>query len=124
MEYHEILAIARKLRYCQTPSEKLLWQYLRKRKLKGRKFLRQHAIIYESRRNSHFFYIADFYCSKEKLVIELDGPIHLQQKEKDMKRDLILSSRGLKIIRIKNEELTDIEKVLKKITSAINFIFF
>ena len=105
MKYYEIKKIARRLRSQQTPAEKTLWNYIRERKLMGRKFLRQHPIIYESKRNNHFFYIPDFYCMKEKLVIELDGPVHDYQKERDFRRDQILRSQNLKVLRIKNEEL-------------------
>jgi very-short-patch-repair endonuclease len=61
------------------------------------------------------FYIPDFYCASEKLTIELDGKVHLYRKEKDAFRDNILNSFGLKVLRIKNEELATIEMVLKKI---------
>ena len=117
MKYHEIKRIARELRKHQTPAEKLLWSYLCNKQLKGRKFLRQHPIIYESKRSEHFFYIPDFYCKKEMLIIELDGPVHDHQKERDRKRDLILYSRNLKVLRIKNEELADIETVLNKVSN-------
>jgi len=115
MRYHRIKKIARKLRNNPTPAESLLWSYLSNRKLEGRKFLRQHPIIYDSVNNEHFFYIPDFYCRSEMLIIELDGPIHESQKERDNKRDLILQNRNLKVLRIRNEELVNIESVLMKI---------
>ena len=115
MKYHEIKKIARDLRKQQTPAEKLLWSFLCNKKLEGRRFLRQHPVIYFSSGNEHFFYIPDFYCRKEMLVVELDGPVHNHQKERDKKRDLILQSKSLKVLRINNEELMDIEKVLNKI---------
>ena len=87
MRYYEIKKIASKLRRNQTPSEKLLWSYLRNRQLNGREFNRQHPIIYESNKNEHFFFIPDFYCDKEKLIIEVDGEIHMNQIEKDNRRD-------------------------------------
>lgn len=116
MKYHEIKKTARRLRRNQTPAEKTLWAFIKDRQLEGRRFLRQHAIIYGSRGSEHFFYIPDFYCRKERLIIELDGPVHNNQKERDRKRDLILQSQNLKVLRFKNEELTDIETVLDKIT--------
>jgi very-short-patch-repair endonuclease len=116
MKYYEIKQIASTLRKQQTPSERLLWSYLKKRQLKGRKFLRQHPIKYESVNNEHFFFIPDFYCSQEKLIIELDGAVHINQKEKDQRRELILKSINLKVLRINNEELIDIDAVLKKIS--------
>ena len=50
------------------------------------------------------------------LVIELDGPIHEEQKEYDAMRDTELRRRDYKIIRYKNDEvLFDRERVLKEI---------
>ena len=117
MKYNEIKELARKLRKNPTPAEKRLWEEIHYRKLNGRKFLRQHPIIFESKNKELFFYIPDFYCAEEKLVIELDGPIHLIQKDRDIHRDTILREKGLRILRIKNDELRDIEKVLVKIKS-------
>jgi very-short-patch-repair endonuclease len=76
--------------------------------------------LYEINRfnNDFFFFIPDFYCASEKLVIELDGPIHNFQKERDYKRDEILRSKGLKVLRINNNELKNIEFIKLKIISA------
>ena len=102
MKYHAIKKIARRLRTQSTPAEKTLWFYILNRKLRGRKFLRQHPIIYESNRNNHFCYIPDFYCREESLILELDGSIHAHQKEIYARRDLILQNKNLKVLRIKN----------------------
>jgi len=115
MQYQEIKAISRKYRKNPTPTEYLLWQRIRKRQLKRRKFLRQYPIIYESNKNEHFFYIPDFYCASEKLIVEVDGSIHDIQKERDMKRDEILTQKGYRILRIRTEEMKNIEKVLNNI---------
>ena len=120
MKYPEIKAFASKLRNNPTPAEKTLWQYIRNKQLEGRKFLRQHPIIYQRAGNDFEFYIPDFYCSKEKLVIELDGKIHLKNRERDQFRDSILKSKGLKVLRIKNEELNNIDAVLTKIKNSFN----
>jgi len=117
MKYSEIKEFKQKLRKEATPSEQLLWQHIRRRQLKGRKFLRQHAIVYDSNEEEHFFFIPDFYCKDEQLVIELDGKIHDFQKAKDKNREEILKSMDITILRIKNEELSDIQKVLTKIIS-------
>ena len=117
MRYPEIKKIASKLRKNQTDAEKKLWSYLRYRQHSGKKYLRQHPIIYERRGNELFFYIPDFYCAEEKLAIELDGKIHDYQKERDLHRDLILEAKEIRVLRIKNEELTDIQKVLNKIST-------
>ena len=51
------------------------------------------------------YFIADFYCAEKKLIIELDGKIHDEQKEYDENRDRILKEMKLKVIRFKNHEL-------------------
>lgn len=115
MLYEQIKQATRRLRWNATPSEKKLWKYLRKKQLNGRKFLRQHAIIYDSAGDEHFYYVPDFFCSKENLAVELDGKIHEFNKNRDERRDEILIEMGIKIIRFKNEEVGEIEEVLKKI---------
>jgi very-short-patch-repair endonuclease len=115
MKYEQIKEITRRLRHNATPEEVKLWRYLRKRQIEGRKFLRQHAIIYESIGNEHFFYVPDFFCYKENLALELDGKIHYYRKEEDNRRDEILKELGIKVLRIKNDELIDIDEVLVKI---------
>lgn len=115
MKYSEIKEIADRLRRNQTPAEKILWERIRKQQIKGRKFLRQHVIVYESVNNEHFFFIPDFYCAREKLIIELDGKIHDYQIDRDKNRDEILQSKGLRILRIRNEDLQNIDSVLEKI---------
>ena len=119
-ERKTITQLARDLRKNQTDSEKILWQNLRARKLNGLKFNRQFPIVYGRNFDgtSHFF-IADFYCHEKKLVIELDGKIHDFQKEYDKERDSILNKLGLNVIRIKNEELENISKVLEKIRNQL-----
>lgn len=74
---------------------------------------RQHPIPY---------FIADFYCHKAKLIIEVDGGYHNipEQYSYDKKRDNELVDLGLKVIRFKNEEvLFDIENTLKVIEKEI-----
>jgi len=102
---------ARENRKNQTDAEEILWQAIRNQKL-GHKFRRQHAIGK---------YIVDFVCIKQKLVIELDGPIHDQQKEYDQSRTKELTALGYTEIRFKNEELeTNLQGVLSNITNALN----
>jgi len=61
-------------------------------------------------------FIVDFYCHAAKLVIEVDGKIHEQQAEYDVERDKVLSTRGLRLLRIKNEEVRQkLDQVLKLI---------
>ncbi len=101
--------IRRRLRKDSTPSEDILWQEVRNGKLNGLKFKRQHSIGN---------YIVDFYCATARLVIEVDGEIHLayDQQEKDKLRDENLIDMGFKIIRFTNDEIVfNIDSVIKKI---------
>ncbi|MEW5858090.1 MAG: endonuclease domain-containing protein [Cyanobacteriota bacterium] len=101
---------AKELRKQMTEEEKILWQYLRANRLNGFHFRRQQIID---------GFIADFYCHAVKLVIEVDGEIHQQQAEYDAERDKVLSMRGLRLLRIKNEEVRrNIDNVLLDIYTA------
>jgi very-short-patch-repair endonuclease len=110
----EIKEVLRYLRKNQTPSENILWQVLRNRKLDGIKFVRQFPIIFEYQGRKRFF-VADFYCHEAKLVIELDGEIHEKQVAYDENRTFVINQLGIKVLRIKNEELKDITQVKTKI---------
>src|SRR5689334_6836004 len=87
----ELFQRARKLRNQGTLAEEVLWGYLKSRPL-GYKFRRQHP---------YSVYILDFYCHKQKLVIEVDGSIHdlKEVKENDQQRQMILEANGLKVMR-------------------------
>jgi len=110
--------LCRELRKAETHEEKILWERIRNRKFFGKKFNRQYPIFYDQL-GKETFYIADFFCFECKLVIELDGKIHLKRKGADNIKDDNLVSKGFKVIRIKNEELKDIEGVLEKISKYI-----
>jgi len=98
---------SRELRREMTPAEKVLWQALRGNKLDGIHFRRQQIIA---------GYIVDFYCHQAGLVVEVDGPIHLQQKEYDGDRDHILAELGLRVMHVTNQEvLEDLPAVINKI---------
>ena len=101
---------AKELRRNMTPEEKIIWQHLRANRLQGYHFRRQQIID---------GFLIDFYCHATALVIEIDGKIHDNQIEYDTERDKVLSARGLRLLRIKNEEIRDnIDKVLKRILQA------
>ncbi len=101
---------AKELRSKMTQEEKILWQHLRANRLNGFHFRRQQVID---------GFIADFYCHAVRLVIEVDGEIHQQQAEYDAERDKVLSARGLRLLRIKNEEVRqNLDSVLVRISKA------
>jgi len=115
-----ITQLCRELRQNMTPAERLLWKHLRNRQFNGYKFLRQHPFVYAVSPGKKYYFIADFYCAEKNLVIELDGPYHEHQKQKDYARDLILETMKIRTMRIKNEELSDINNTLNNILYALN----
>ena len=110
------ISFARELRKKQTPAELKVWGELRNRYLLGFKFLRQHPMVVNSYNGKTGFYIADFYCSEKKLVVEIDGLIHTFQIDYDKARDEIMSELGLIVLRITNDEIEkNVYEVLNKI---------
>jgi len=71
--------------------EVLLWQQLRRRKLNGLSFRRQHPIGP---------YILDFYCAIARLAVEIDGLGHEGRVAYDTRRDSWLADRGIRVLRI------------------------
>ena len=104
-----------------TSEENLLWKNLRGRKFHGFKFLRQHPIVYETINGKPLYFIPDFYCAEKRLIIEIDGRIHDFQKDYDERREEILKNMEMKILRFKNEEFSDISKVLNKIEYFLKY---
>jgi len=78
-----------------TEAEKVMWEYLRNKKT-GYKIRRQHIID---------DFITDFVCLIKNVVIEIDGKIHLQQKEYDELRTARLNELGYEVLRFTNEEV-------------------
>ena len=69
-------------------------------------YLRSYPVRF-SRQKVLGMYIADFYCAEAKLIIELDGSQHYEDKNriKDAERTSFLQSYGLQVIRIPNNEV-------------------
>ncbi|MBK6345708.1 MAG: endonuclease domain-containing protein [Bacteroidales bacterium] len=78
-----------------TESEKIMWELLRNKKT-GHKIRRQHIIDN---------FITDFVCILKRVVIEIDGKIHLKQHEYDELRTRHLNDLGFEVIRFTNEEV-------------------
>ncbi len=80
--------------------------------MKGYQFMRQKPIGN---------YIVDFFCSKLKLVIEIDGKIHERQKDYDEMRTFIMNTIGIKVIRFQNEEVeNNCESVISKLKKELS----
>ena len=101
------------LRKNLTDAEALLWARLRRKQLDNVQFYRQKPILN---------YILDFYAPSIKLVIEIDGGQHYEEKgiAYDKKRDEELAQLNLKTLRFSNLEiLNSIEDVLMIIFNEI-----
>ena len=109
-----LFRMADRMRKNPTKAEKILWKNLKKFRSEGYVFTRQYPID---------FYIADFYCHKLKLIIEVDGEIHEneQTEEYDESRTGELERFGIKIIRFTNNEvINNQEFVIKEIRKHLN----
>ncbi len=103
-------AVAREFRKNSTFTEGKLWQAIQKKQLDGREFRRQVAIG---------AFVVDFYCSSERLAIEVDGSIHDEQQEADRIRQELIESLGIRFVRLSNDEVEyRLESSLKKIRRA------
>jgi cyclase len=108
----EIFQIAERLRRDMTDTEKIIWDRVCKNQL-GVRIRRQHPV---------WKFIADFYCHEVKLVIEIDGGIHLLSENKayDISRDIILKEFKIEILRFTNDEvINESDLVIEKIKRTI-----
>jgi very-short-patch-repair endonuclease len=104
--------VARQFRKKPTPSENILWQAIRSRKLAGRKFRRQQPIG---------VFVVDFFCSSEQLIVEVDGSIHESQRQCDQQRQELLELLNLKVVRISSEQVEqDLDSALVLIRQSFN----
>ncbi|WP_313317779.1 endonuclease domain-containing protein [Stenotrophomonas sp.] len=102
---------ARALRNTPTDAEDRLWQQLRRRQLAGFRFRRQMPLG---------GYIADFVCLEARLIVELDGGQHLEQRAYDQRRTEMLQSLGFRLLRYWNDEvLQGMPAVLEDILRAL-----
>ena len=113
---HLVFGMAKDLRKNMTGSENSLWLYL-KGGINGLKIRRQHPIG---------IYVADFYCHRVKLIIEIDGLIHKEKEvmDSDKTRQKELEELGYTVIRFTNEQVkTDVVNVLRELQLTIEKLF-
>jgi len=99
LDYNEKnITLAKNLRKNATPEENHLWY----------DFLSSYEVRFQ-RQKAIGDFIADFYCHKAKLIIELDGSQHATEQgiRKDIVRTDILESYGLKVIRFTNNQINN-----------------
>jgi very-short-patch-repair endonuclease len=106
------MELAKMLRNTMTYHENLLWEKLKGKQICGLRFRRQHPIS---------FFIVDFYCHEARLVIEVDGEIHVDKIDYDDGRSAEMEKFGIKVIRFTNLEVENIiEKVIRRIEAIVN----
>ncbi len=111
----EIVPLARLLRKNMTKEERRLWY----------NFLRTYPVKF-SRQKVLGKYIADFYCAKAKIIIELDGSQHYDEdgEKKDKERTEFLMRYGIRVIRIPNNEVNcNFRGVCEYIDNTVKKIF-
>ena len=86
---------SRILRRTMTRPEQTLWSLLR-RKNQGWHFRRQHPVGP---------YILDFYCAALRLCVEVDGPAHVEQAERDARRTAGLNKKGITVLRFSADDV-------------------
>ena len=108
---HLLLERAKEMRNNPTEAEAILWERLKGKNI-GDKFRRQHVIA---------DFIVDFVCLSKKLIVEVDGAIHEEQKEADQSRTDVLNARGFKVVRFTNEQVIgDLDAVLNNIITELS----
>jgi len=104
---------ARALRQDLTKAERTIWYGLRAHRLDGAGFRRQTPIGP---------YIVDFVSHAAKLVIEIDGGQHFEDRHetRDKRRDAFLATKGFRVLRFSNHDvMTNRAGVLETIATAV-----
>jgi very-short-patch-repair endonuclease len=98
------------MRHAPTPSEELLWRYLRKQQL-GVQFRRQVPLL--------GCYVVDFYASSVRLIAEVDGGYHGERSRADARRDRALERAGYRVLRLSKELVTrELDVALEQVRAA------
>ena len=102
---------SRNLRKNMTDAENRMWYFLRNRRLKCYKFVRELVVGP---------YIADFVCREKKLIIEVDGGQHATAISYDKRRTKFLENHGYTVFRVWNNEVfNNIQGVLETILHVL-----
>jgi very-short-patch-repair endonuclease len=110
----ELFKFAQAMRKEPTEGERILWKILREFRSDGFIFRRQHPID---------IFIADFYCHKLKLIVEVDGEIHNDEEAKDYDegRTAELEKHGIRVLRFTNDQvLGNKDDIIKNIYKFIS----
>lgn len=104
----DLIKYAKELRKNATPWERKLWHY----------FLKDYSVRFQ-RQKVIGNYIVDFYCSKARVAIELDGGGHFAEDKIKYDNDRMeeLKKQGVKVIRFYN---IDVDKNFYEVCSQID----
>jgi very-short-patch-repair endonuclease len=104
--------LAKRLCRNQTDAERVLWFRLRDRRLAGWKFKRQVPIDR---------FIVDFFCADGKLIVEIDGGQHDEDRERDEDRTKLLEAMGYIVLRFwNNDVMRNLDGVLEVVLEAVS----
>lgn len=107
---HAKVEFAREQRVASTRAEKMLWEAVRRKRL-GVRMRRQHPIK---------DFVLDFYCAEARLAIEIDGPVHAEQKGYDRARDEQFAELGIRTLRVPEHRVREeLPAVLEEIRRAL-----
>lgn len=90
------VSLSRLLRRNSTKAERALWRRLRDRHFNGRKFRRQYPVGP---------YVVDFCCPELRLIVEIDGDVHMLKKADDVARQAVLERLGYRVVRFTNRQV-------------------
>ena len=93
---NQLRSISRINRKQMTKAEIKIWLEVLANKQQGYRFFRQKPLG---------TFVADFYCAKLALIIEVDGSSHVAKENVDLSRDLYFQQRGIITIRFSNDEI-------------------
>ena len=103
----------RALRNAMPTAEVILWSYLRRRQVLGKKFRRQVSIKK---------YVVDFFCFELLLAIEVDGPTHFSREAllRDEARQKEIEREGVTFLRFTNSEVySNIDGVMEVVYQTV-----
>ena len=111
--------LCRDLRQRMTNAESIFWEAVRNRQFLGKRFLRQHPFFNEAA-GSYRFYIVDFYCPEDRIIVELDGSSHDGREYEDKERTEIIEANSVRLVRFRNEDVErDIADVLRSLEGTM-----
>lgn len=103
---HTLAPRARDMRIAATESEAILWVHLRRGQL-GVRFRRQ--VILGP-------FIVDFLAPSVRLIVEVDGGVHLAQQDADKRRDEALTELGYRVVRV------SVDGVVTNVDAVVQFL--